>query len=237
MLVALRLIFWMKDATNTHEVIDRPSSSPGAPGAPAFLSGAIGLIVIMSIIRFLQVGGVGTATTFFNVYLDDQLGFPPSGSAGFWRSQSYCAALAVPLVTRRLGNAGTTIVASAIVVAAIMPIAFVPVWWVAGIGYILCWSVTPMRYSAFLVLYHGTLPTAVARQHEWCRRNGSRAKLCHGLADRRLYDCFLRVSGALCNRCTAHVGGYALVLGLCNTLEKVKTGESRSSFIWTRGNA
>ena len=154
MLVALRLIFWMKDATNTHEVIDTPSSSPGAPGAPAFLSGAIGLIVIMSIIRFLQVGGVGTATTFFNVYLDDQLGVSTERIGWILAISKLLgvpAALAVPLVTRRLGNAGTTIVASAIVVAAIMPIAFVPVWWVAGIGYILCWSVTPMRYSAFLV--------------------------------------------------------------------------------------
>jgi hypothetical protein len=25
-------------------------------------------------------------------------------------------------------------------IVAIMPIAFVPVWWAAGIGYILCWS-------------------------------------------------------------------------------------------------
>jgi MFS family permease len=42
------------------------------PGAPRPRS-AYSLIVFMSVVRFLQVAGVGAAVTFFNVYLDDAL--------------------------------------------------------------------------------------------------------------------------------------------------------------------
>lgn len=153
-LIALRLMLLMKDATLTLEVAEPTDPSVIKPGAPALFTGAVSLIVLMSLIRFLQVGGVGATTTFFNVYLDDKLGVSTE-RIGYILAISKLlgvpAALAVPWFTRRLGNAGTTIAASFVVVAAILPIAFVPVWWIAGIGYIFLWGVTPMRYSAFLV--------------------------------------------------------------------------------------
>lgn len=152
-LAALRLILLMEDVTLSLDV-ETPDTSTVKPGAPSIFTGAVALIVLMSVIRFLQVGGVGAATTFFNVYLDNKLGVSTE-RIGYILAISKLlgvpAALAVPWFTRRMGNAGTTIFASIVVVAAILPIAFVPVWWIAGIGYIFLWGVTPMRYSAFLV--------------------------------------------------------------------------------------
>ncbi len=153
LLVSLFLVQRMRSISLTEDV-NSSQQRPATPGAPTFVTGAISLIVLMSVVRFLQVAGVGTATTFFNVYLDDSL-HVPSDRIGLIMAISKLfgvpAALAVPYLTRRFGNAGIAIGASLFVVAAIMPIAFVPVWWIAGLGYIVLWGVTPARYSAFLV--------------------------------------------------------------------------------------
>lgn len=150
LLCALAMIMTMQETSPHLEV----EESKEHAGAPVVATGVIGLIVLMSVIRFLQVGGVGAATNFFNVYLDAKLGVSTERIGWILAASKLLgvpAALAVPYFSRRFGNAGTTIGASLVVVAALMPIAFVPIWWVAGIGYIFCWSVTPMRYSAFLV--------------------------------------------------------------------------------------
>lgn len=150
MLLALAILWTMQETSPHLEATETAKH----PGAPSVVTGIVGLIVLMSVIRFLQVGGVGAATTFFNVYLDAKLAVSTEQIGWILAISKLLgvpAALAVPYFTRRFGNAGTTILASFVVVAALMPIAFVPVWWIAGIGYVFCWSVTPMRYSAFLV--------------------------------------------------------------------------------------
>ncbi len=115
---------------------------------------ALGLITFMAVIRFLQVGGVGTATTFFNVYLDNHLHVATSYIGLFQALAKFVGipiALMIPWLTHRFGNGRTVLMASSVVVLAMLPLAFVPVWWVAGLGYIGVWAVTPVRYAAFMV--------------------------------------------------------------------------------------
>ena len=56
-----------------NEVLAAPEGAAGQPGAPA-LTSAYGLVAFMALIRFLQVSVVGAGMTFFNVYMDSELG-------------------------------------------------------------------------------------------------------------------------------------------------------------------
>jgi MFS family permease len=139
---------------------DAAPVSAGARDAPKpepFLTprAVLALIGVFSLIRFLQVGGVGAATTFFNVYMDREFGVPPSVIGGFQAAAKLIGipvALAIPMMTRRMGQVPLTLLASSLTALSMLPMAFGPAAWFAGLGYMGVWIVTPVRYAAFTVL-------------------------------------------------------------------------------------
>jgi MFS family permease len=123
---------------------------------------AFALIGVFSLMRFLQVGGVGAATTFFNVYMDRQFGVTPAVIGGFQAAAKLIGipvALAIPWLTRRMGQVPLTLLASSLTVLSMLPMALGPAAWLAGLGYMGVWIVTPVRYAAFTVLSMERTPT------------------------------------------------------------------------------
>ncbi len=123
-------------------------------GAPSAGISFVGIVVAMSVIRFLQVAGVGSIVTFFNVYMDEALNTPTSligMLSAVSRLLAVPAALSVPFITRHVGNAATAIWVSILVVLFMAPLAFVPTWPAAGVSYIAVMACTSIRYPAFFV--------------------------------------------------------------------------------------
>lgn len=122
------------------------------------------LIALFSLVRFLQVGGVGAATTFFNVYMDREL-HVATGTIGLFQAMAKLLgvpiALAVPALARRYGNVALVLASSTVVGLSLLPMAWVPVWWVAGLSYIGIWIVTPVRYTAYTVFAMERTPPGV----------------------------------------------------------------------------
>ena len=114
----------------------------------------IGLIFIIAFIRMLQVAGLATTATFINVYLDTALAQPTSRIGlltSFSRLAGVAGALLFPILTKRSSNIAVAIVGSLGAALFILPIAFIPIWWVAGLGFIAARFLTGMRYPAFQV--------------------------------------------------------------------------------------
>ena len=114
----------------------------------------IGLILIIAFIRMLQVAGLATTATFINVYLDTALAQPTSRIGlltSFSRLAGVAGALLFPILTKRTSNIIVAIIGSLGAAFFILPIAFIPVWWVAGLGFIAARFLTGMRYPAFQV--------------------------------------------------------------------------------------
>jgi MFS family permease len=149
LLAAFRLTLMLQEGAGVETQAARAPA-----GAPSVIQSAIGLIALMSVIRFLQVGGAGSVTTFFNVYMDDHLHVPTATIGiilALAKLTGVPAALAVPSLTRRFGNGPVVTWASLAVVFCLAPLAFIPLWPVAGLSYIGAWLSTPVRYSAFMV--------------------------------------------------------------------------------------
>ena len=125
----------------------------GQPGAPRPRS-AYRLIIFMSIVRFLQVAGVGAAVTFFNVYMDDGLGVA-TVTIGFIaaaaRLVAVPAALIGPSLSRRIGYGPAAIVGSFGAFVSLLPLAFLPTPLAAGAGFVGLLAFTSIRYPAFYI--------------------------------------------------------------------------------------
>lgn len=123
-------------------------------GAPSAGISFVGVVIAMSVIRFLQVAGVGSLVTFFNVYMDEALNTPTSligALSAVSRLLAVPAALSVPFITRRVGNAPAAIFVSILVVLFMLPLAFLASWQMAGVSYIAVMACTSIRYPAFFV--------------------------------------------------------------------------------------
>ena len=150
MLVALFLV------TRTHEPGPdeaEPETIEARPGAPRPRS-AYSLIVLMSVVRFLQVAGVGAAVTFFNVYMDDALNVatPTIGViAASARLLAVPAALLGPVLARRVGYGEAAVIGSMGSVLSILPLALIATPWAAGIGFVGLLAFTAIRYPTSYV--------------------------------------------------------------------------------------
>ncbi len=114
----------------------------------------IALILVIAFIRMMQVAGLATTATFINVYLDTELAQPTSRIGlltSFSRLAGVAGALLFPLLSKRYSNIVVAIIGSLGAALFIFPIAFIPVWWVAGLGFIMARFLTGMRYPAFQV--------------------------------------------------------------------------------------
>ena len=153
--VALLMIVALLAAARTtsvqEESLERPDQ--GAKGAPT-LATAYGLLVFMSIVRFLQVAAVGSGVTFFNVYMDDALGVATAQIgliASAARLVSVPVALLGPLLSRRIGYGAAATLGALVTSLSILPLALIPNPAAAGAGFVGLLAATTVRYPAFYV--------------------------------------------------------------------------------------
>jgi MFS family permease len=156
LLAALLLITGVWAAFGTRDT-DEPGNIVQPEVEDAGISSALkiwGLILVLSLIRMLLVAGSAVAMTFFNVYMDAglhvstvQIGI----AVAIGRLSAVPAALTTPLLAARWGNAPVALVASLLLVVFLAPLALVPVWYAAGLGYIGAIAMTSIRYPAFMV--------------------------------------------------------------------------------------
>ncbi len=121
-----------------------------------------GLILIMALVRLLQVAGAGVVMTFFNVYMDASLHIATAQIGmvvATGRLLAVLAALVTPLLITRWGTARLAVWASFGVALFLLPLAYVPLWSIAGLGYMGVIALTSIRYPAFLLYIMELTPT------------------------------------------------------------------------------
>lgn len=133
------------------------SLSPQALVARSFL----GVLALIALVRLLQVAGIGATTTFFNVYLDADL-LVPTAQIGVIiaaaRLLGVPAALATASLTRRFGNRAVVIGATLGSALAILPLALIPHWAAAGLGFVGVVGLSWIRYASSLVFFLELVP-------------------------------------------------------------------------------
>jgi len=159
-------LFWAKDEPSTkssHPLQPRPRRSypsffrvprfgriKGQPIDRTFLK----LLLVVSGIRFFQIAGMAVLMTFFNVYMDAGLGAPTSQVGlltGLGRLLAVPMVLMMPLLSQRWGNRDLSTAASLSASLFLLPVAFIPTWWAAGIGYMGVMAGSSIRYTSFLI--------------------------------------------------------------------------------------
>lgn len=130
--------------------------------APVTVAASLGgLLVIMALIRILQVAGLGTVNTFFNVYLDADLHLPTAQIGAVIaaaRLLGVPAALATTALTARFGNRAVVIGASLGSALSIVPMALVSHWSVASLSFIGVIGLSWIRYASSLVYFMELVP-------------------------------------------------------------------------------
>ncbi len=112
------------------------------------------LILLLMLIRLLVTSGMSVMSSFFNVYLDRQLKTPTPQIGvvlAIGRLMSVPAALTVPFLTKRLGSGTSALCASLGTVLVVIPVALVPHWGVASLGFVGVLAFSTIRYPAFMV--------------------------------------------------------------------------------------
>jgi len=112
------------------------------------------LVLVVSSIRVFQITGMAVLMTFFNVYMDDGLGAPTAQVGlltGLGRLLAVPVVLTMPLLSARWGNRDLSAGASLSAVLFLLPVAFIPTWWAAGIGYMGVMAGSSIRYTSFLI--------------------------------------------------------------------------------------
>jgi len=112
--------------------------------------------IIIAIAAFYLVRAVGEfmVRTFFNVYMDAELGVPTAqigATLGIVQLVSAVAALVTPMLTARWGDVRTVIAAVMASGLFVVPLALVPHWGAAAVGYLLMFAALAiLRPSAML---------------------------------------------------------------------------------------
>jgi MFS family permease len=120
---------------------DEARTARGSAAAPPQYGRVLplGLIALIALVGFLRCAGQGTAHIFFNVYLDLALGAPTAligllSAAG--QLAVVPAVLTMPLLAARWGTAGVVVCSSLSMALGLVPLALVPHWFAAGLGYV-----------------------------------------------------------------------------------------------------
>jgi MFS family permease len=135
------------------------------PGRPPY-----GLLALLAVYNFLSVVGEYGARTFFNVYLDAELGVPTAQIGvllGIGHLVSVLCALAAPIVMARWGRYRTLLWGTLAVAVALLPLALIPHVGGAALGYsavVGVAAVTRAANSIFMmaVIAHRWRPTMTA---------------------------------------------------------------------------
>jgi len=112
------------------------------------------LVLVVSSIRVFQITGMAVLMTFFNVYMDAGLGAPTAQVGvltGLGRLLAVPIVLTMPLLSARWGNRDLSVWASLSAVLFLLPVALIPTWWAAGIGYMGVMAGSSIRYTSFLI--------------------------------------------------------------------------------------
>jgi MFS family permease len=150
MVVMMLLALW------THsEKATSSETRPNAPqGAPSPAIGFMALLVVMTVVRFFHVGGIGAMTTFINVYLDQELKVQTANIgwiAAITRLVAIPVVLLVPWLSRRWPRQWVSFWGAMGAACCALPLALIPIWWVAGASYVLLQAAVTVRYSTFIV--------------------------------------------------------------------------------------
>ena len=118
-------------------------------------------LLLLSTVRFFQVSGVATVYTFFNVYMDTELAVATANIgliAACARLIGVFAALSTPSLVGRWGAAPTVLFASVVGTVSILPLALIPQWPAAGLGFIGITAISSMRFPAFMIFATSLVP-------------------------------------------------------------------------------
>jgi predicted MFS family arabinose efflux permease len=127
-MAALLTLLRTRTVTPAIELVDADRAPTAAGGLIAF----IGLIVL------LQAAGKGVVRAFFNVYLDAGLDVSPAqigAIIGAAQLRPVLAALVTPALMARWGAARTCLWATLGLVICLVPLALIPHWIAAGLGF------------------------------------------------------------------------------------------------------
>lgn len=122
----------------------------------------VAVILAFGVIRFLQVAGIGSAGTFYNVYFDTQLNVPTSEIgliSAAARLISVPAALMVPALVARWSAPRVVTLASTATALAILLLIYAQGWVAAGLGYIAVVVLSAVRYPAYLTYTMEMVPS------------------------------------------------------------------------------
>lgn len=120
-----------------------------------------GLIAFIALVVLLQVAGSSVVNIFFNVYLDDGLGVPTAwiGTlAAVGRLVAVPAALATPLLVARWGIGRTIVLGILGMALALLPLALIPHWGAAGLGYMGVVALFALTMPAFAICQQEIVP-------------------------------------------------------------------------------
>lgn len=121
------------------------------------------LIFFLSITAMLRMSGEGAARSFFNVYLEQDLGISISRIGlllAFGQLAAGPAALCAPALSARVGRVPMIVVTTAITAVSLVIMALVPHWAVAGIGYTLVIGLRSLTQSVSSVVHLEIVPAS-----------------------------------------------------------------------------
>ena len=143
--------------TSTRE----PAIEPEEESTPSGGQRPLGLILIVSFVSLLHVAGEGSVRTFFNVYMDQALGASTSLIGAVVAAGQLLAvpvALAVPLLSRWIGNRRILIVGTVLSALVLIPLGSFPYWTAAGMCYMAIMGFAGVRRPAFVVFTQELVP-------------------------------------------------------------------------------
>jgi MFS family permease len=121
----------------------------------------LGLIAVLTLVMLLARTGEGAARTFFNVYLDVALQVSTALIASFSATGQLLAvpaALAAPLLIARFGLGRTIVLGNLVIAFCLLPLAFVPHWGAAGLGYMGVIVLLSITVPAFGIYHQEIMP-------------------------------------------------------------------------------
>lgn len=113
-------------------------------------------LLMIGLISLLAAPGVAVARTFFNVYLDAELGISPPSIGwmiGLAQLLSVPAALVMPYVLAKTNHVQVFTYTTLGIALALLPMALIPRWEAAGLGYISVVVLVAVRRPAFAVFH------------------------------------------------------------------------------------
>ena len=121
----------------------------------------LGLIILFTLVMLLMRTGEGSVRTFFNVYLDTALNESTSLIAflsGAGQLLAIPAALATPWLIKVLNLRRTLLLGIFGMACSLLPLAFIPKWQAAGLGFLGMMALTSFAVPAFGIYHQENLP-------------------------------------------------------------------------------